>query len=841
MKKKYFLSGLLVLLILLIVYFVKGIYPFGSKYIAWGDMHAQLVPFYYNLYDFVYNGKSLLVDFTSGTVVNLFSNFAYYFSSPFSFIVLFFERSDIPLAVSIITILKISLAGITCNYFLDKMFKKLDNFYKVLLSVLYALSTYNLSLYIISGFLDIVYMFPLLLYSSYLLLHESKYKMFVIVLFLSIIFNFYLALMSLLFIFFASFVYLHFFENDNKKSRVTLLGISTLAALLMSSFLLLPVIDSITNSARLGFNFTELVNSKMGPVIDKFMFLTSSSLGISCLILSLFEFKKNKDWLKIMIPLLVFQSLPLIIEPINKMLHFGSYVYYPLRYGFILIFLFIVIAAFYLSKNNDKKNYKKVIPCIIAIISNLIIIFISHKYYNIFQESINKLTFSSNHKAFLLIILIVMLDIITFLFVFVFCKKSDKKTYFVLSITVLVFVVSSCLMYIMIDKTENKFHLEYDNLNILYKSNIEEGYHIKNNVSDLFDNYGFVSNKTSSDFFTSLIDDNMFMNYQKLGYNSNWMNVKSSGGNFFIDGILANKYILSDNLIKNEYYKFLYKVGSYYLYSYNLPISKAYLLDKDISIKDSSNSFDASNLIYKAFNNSDDIFEIYDYDINIYEKNISIEGKKSIYLEAINSYLSSEKVKTFNTFEIYINDEFYSMYPTKENNGSIYLGTFNNEVVNIKIKAVKDPKKFKNIYIGILDNVKMEKFFIDNYHDIDISSKSSINIKYESESDKLLFIPISYINGLNSLKVFDSFVGVNIKKGINNISIDYDVPLLKEGIIISVVGIMLFILLIKYSSVVTSVNILNNISYYIYLLLYSIFLLVFYIVPFIIFLYSFIK
>ena len=41
MKKKYLLSGLVVFIILMGVYFIKHIYPFGNDFIAWGDMHSR--------------------------------------------------------------------------------------------------------------------------------------------------------------------------------------------------------------------------------------------------------------------------------------------------------------------------------------------------------------------------------------------------------------------------------------------------------------------------------------------------------------------------------------------------------------------------------------------------------------------------------------------------------------------------------------------------------------------------------------------------------------------------------------------------------------------------------
>ena len=172
MKKKYLIPGLIVLIILLGVYFVKHIYPFGTDFVVWGDMHSQILPFYYKFYDIFHSGKSIFISFSGLTAVNLLANMTYYAMSPLTFIVLLFERSNIPQAVSLIILLKMVLSSITCSYFLNKIFPKLNTYYTVLFSVLYGLSTYNLSLYIISEWIDIVILFPLLMVGLYKLLNE---------------------------------------------------------------------------------------------------------------------------------------------------------------------------------------------------------------------------------------------------------------------------------------------------------------------------------------------------------------------------------------------------------------------------------------------------------------------------------------------------------------------------------------------------------------------------------------------------------------------------------------------------------------------------------------------
>ena len=874
MKKKYLISGGIVALILLFIFAIKGIFPFGSDFISWGDMHAQILALYYNFYDVVYEGKSLFIDFTSGTVSNTFANFSYYIFSPFTLIILLFKRVDIPQAVGLIVLSKMVLSAITCNYFLDKVFKKLNNFYKIMFSVLYALSTYNLSLYIITGWIDVVYLFPLVLYGLYCMFSENKIKLFIISLVLSIIFNFYIALMCIVFIFFSSLVYLYIYKKDQMKKKIMLLGISVFLSVLCSSFILVPTIIQIMSSSRMGFNFSEIVNSRTGPITDKFMFLTSTSAMLVSIILIIKKIKINKKFFKFFIPCILLITLPLIIEPINKMLHFGSYVFYPYRYGFILILLLIVGACYSIEKNNikiEESKVKKIIAIFFTLISNFLIIMITFRYYNIFQKSVDTLSFSLNHKSFFIMVLIVFVNFVSYFVVFKLCNDKSKLKYVLLSLCLVVFTTSQAIVYIKIDADELTYHQIYDNLNYIYSLKMDKGYHVKKNEAILFENFGFVSNSASQDFFTSLTDNNMFNTYQYLGYDSNWMNTSSSGSNIFMDGLLSNKYVLSEKKLSESLYEKVDATDSLYIYQTKFPISKGYILNKNIDRIEEKDSFSYSNDFYSSMTNDEDkIFEIdQNFKLNnlkeeagkvvvddkekdsYFEKRLDIKGKKIVYFEMLSSHINTEKIKLYNTFDIYINERLLCTYPTKESTGSLYLGLFDNESVNIKLYLKKNISIDKSqLFIGLLDYNKLYSFFNNNQDDIDIKYNSNtINIKYDSDSKKTLFVPISYVSGMNAVnnnqeteivKVFNSFIGIKINKGTNNISIKYYTPGLKIGLIISVIGLLLTIAFIKYKKVIIGVRFIGNILFILYLVLYVIMLIIFYIIPFIIFVISYI-
>ena len=110
LKNKYVLTALISLLIISIIFIIKGIFPFGSNSVIWSDMHEQITALYYRFYDGVHNGN-LFVDFSAGGAVNLVGVIAYYILSPFTALVLLFPRDMIPEAVSLIVGLKIVLSA----------------------------------------------------------------------------------------------------------------------------------------------------------------------------------------------------------------------------------------------------------------------------------------------------------------------------------------------------------------------------------------------------------------------------------------------------------------------------------------------------------------------------------------------------------------------------------------------------------------------------------------------------------------------------------------------------------------------------------------------------------
>ena len=845
MKKKYIVTSIVILGVLSVIFFIKGYYPFGSQSIIWSDMHEQITAMYYHFYDSIYNSKSLFVDFNSGGAINFVGVLAYYILSPFTLIILFFPRELIDNAVSIIVALKILLSGLTCLYFISKTFNKIDDNYKIILSLLYAFSSYSLTLYIITPWIDIVYLFPMLLLGLKKLLDLESSKLYIITLSISLICSFYITFIVLLFIIFSSFLYLYIFKKENIKKAIFHLGVATIISILIASVILIPSFIQIFASQRASINLAEIVNSKFGPLSDKIAYLFGSTILIVFSLLILLNFKKHKKFTIFLFLNLLLLGLPLIIEPINKMWHFGSYVYFCYRYGFIIVLFLIIGAGYYLTNLDSMKKYpiivSKIIPLLLLIITFIVMFVIFYKYrFRIFL-AIDSLTFTRDKIALLSLFFVSLLIFITVLILFFTNKKESNFTIiFLYIITISQILFNSYFYFNKYDS--NYLNNQYNWMEEIYDINLlKDKYYVKETNRILISNYGMVSDIRTFSNFTSLVDKTNYETMIMLGYDSYGNDTEAIGGNLFTDIILAQKYIISDRKISDSYYHYVNDIDNYlYIYEFsNLPFG--FVINNNSSIKNAKNSMEASNIIYNSITNNDNIFDIEKLDA--LENKYFISGKKRLYLDI--DFNINNKRNNYNLFDIYVNGNLlYQSVPNTNRNGTLYLGEFLDEEVEIKIVSLKE-NNIKDINLGILDLQKIDDFLNNYGKNVDIEfNHNKMIISTNGNNNDLLFLPITYLDNYKYstheiFRVYDNFIGIKLHDGENIIEISFIPKGFIIGIIISFIGIVFFIIWERYLYKL-NLTLLNNIFYYIYLILFILLVSFYYIVLPILFIISFI-
>lgn len=184
--------------ILLILYAVAGIFPFGKFSTAFSDGINQYVPMLAEFSRKIKEGGSLLYTWHTGGGTNFWVNFAYYLASPLNLISLFFKPTQMDRAFSLITLLKPVLMSLTFEIYLKHRYKKND-ISVVIFSVLWAFSGFMISSFFIASWYDAIIYFPLVILGLQRMMDGKSAWLYSLFLGLTILSNFYIGWMVCIF------------------------------------------------------------------------------------------------------------------------------------------------------------------------------------------------------------------------------------------------------------------------------------------------------------------------------------------------------------------------------------------------------------------------------------------------------------------------------------------------------------------------------------------------------------------------------------------------------------------------------------------------------------------
>ena len=246
--------------VMLGIYFAMGVYPVGDNSVLVLDLNGQYVYFFEELREIIHGDKSLLYSFGRALGGEFMGIFAYYLSSPFSFIVALFPKEMITEALLCMFILKTGLCGLTFGIYLEAT-RKRNRTAAVIFSAMYALTAYAVVMQHNTMWIDNIIFLPLIALGVERLIKYGKIKLAVIPLALAVISNFYIGYMTCIFTG-AYFFYYYFITNEKDENGFrqsnpygeskhfikSLLRIAVAATLVIaiSSIIILPAYYSLT-------------------------------------------------------------------------------------------------------------------------------------------------------------------------------------------------------------------------------------------------------------------------------------------------------------------------------------------------------------------------------------------------------------------------------------------------------------------------------------------------------------------------------------------------------------------------------------------------------------------
>ena len=219
-RSLYLLWAFLIPFVLLFcIYLSRAIYPFGNGSVLILDLNGQYVYFFAELRNKLLHGGSLLYSWSRSLGGEFLGIFAYYLSSPFSLITCLFPASHITEALLLMFMLKAGACGFSMALYLRSSHggRKLGS---VVFSTLYALCSYAIVMAHNTMWIDELIYLPLLALGIERLIKKKDFVLYVAILALAAMSNFYIGYMMCMFSFFYFFYY-YFAKSGDGENNLT--------------------------------------------------------------------------------------------------------------------------------------------------------------------------------------------------------------------------------------------------------------------------------------------------------------------------------------------------------------------------------------------------------------------------------------------------------------------------------------------------------------------------------------------------------------------------------------------------------------------------------------------
>lgn len=119
----YLLSFLVPALIMLVIFVIQQIYPFGERSFLHIDMYHQYFPFLVEFYHKLRNGESLFYSWNTGIGSNFLALYVYYLASPANWLCILVPERFLMEFLSYMVVIKTGLCGLTFTYYIRKHFQ----------------------------------------------------------------------------------------------------------------------------------------------------------------------------------------------------------------------------------------------------------------------------------------------------------------------------------------------------------------------------------------------------------------------------------------------------------------------------------------------------------------------------------------------------------------------------------------------------------------------------------------------------------------------------------------------------------------------------------------------
>lgn len=812
-------------LIMLILCFFLKITPFGEKSFLINDMWGEYADYMAYFRSILSGENDLFYSFSKSLGDDLFSLLAFYVINPLNWLVILFKPEQLPLAITLLVLLRYGISGFTASVYFVK--RRKCGFSAVLFSTCYALMSFNIVNAENTNLRESGLLLPLVILGLEELIENRSARTYILALAGAIFLNFYSGYQIC--IFSALYFLFYFFSRAERTAfGKTLLHflLSSLLAAGLTAFLLFPVVLQLRNGPKsfdpeiLAFKinmpwsglFGKLLCSAydVGEISDGYPSLYT---GLICTATGLlFYFNKSITRKKkicaagfVICCILIMQ-----VNPLNLILHgFNEPLWWPYRYSFIICFFMTLLAQEGFSRRNsgNETGY-----CLAAVVFGLFLPVLLGRY-----------TWMSDESLFLNGIFL------TACIILLLAGRNRNEVNFSILIAALtsleLFLNASHVLMIntayersntVTDYIEyyEKNHPLFDWLEVMDDGfyRIEKSYSRTPNDPMLFEyngvsHYSSTLNRSVMDFL-SRTGFRRYAPYRILYW---------EGSDIAMDSLLGIKYLITAGGT-NKPYTALFTENERTVHENPYALPLAFTASKDIldaQVDSEMSGFELQNQIFSALTGErTEIFR----PANVAELmpvGLSIEQQDSD-----TCYIAEEDGTGSLSWEITADgpDTLYAFFPaenihpvTTYLNGSAFGQYYDNFSYHIlRIGSFSEGEKLTFAMVPAEDRVCMKD--AQFYHeDLEILGKTVSSLKqdptelrkltsshlegsFTASAEKMLFFTIPYSSGwtiridgqkVPVYKVFDTFMAVDAPEGSHTLELRYLPAGLIPGIIIS--------------------------------------------------------
>ena len=195
----FLISFLVPVVVMIVIFVARGIFPFGEQTFLRTDMYHQYAPFFSEYQYKLRNGGSLLYSWDLGLGVNFSALFAYYLASPLNLLVILCPKNLVIEFMTMMIVFKMGACGVTMTLYLRRHFGE-ETFGAAYFGIFYALSGYLAAYSWNIMWLDCILLFPLILLGVEKLYRGEGAVLYTLSLAVSILSNYYISIMICMFL-----------------------------------------------------------------------------------------------------------------------------------------------------------------------------------------------------------------------------------------------------------------------------------------------------------------------------------------------------------------------------------------------------------------------------------------------------------------------------------------------------------------------------------------------------------------------------------------------------------------------------------------------------------------